>query len=168
MLPAVVCQLLLLAYHQCTTVIDLYPFNGVRNHSGRERWVEAGVNAILMSLPPIGYFFGIRGLMIFGTVYYFALFFIEIVIWWIPYFTVPTGVWRAIYNRFLVLATSNFEKGDTLDNWTAIHRRLHSGTISPLPPNRGPIVPNLEHILLHVWTLVTALATAVTFSSWTD
>jgi hypothetical protein len=163
MLATVVCQLLLLAYHQITTLIDLYPFNGVRNHSGRERWIEAGVNAILMTLPPIGFVLGIHSLMLFGAIYYFVLFSIEIVIWWIPYFTVPSGIWRSVYNRLLSLATSNFEKGDTLVNWAAMHSRLHRGTITPLKPSRGPIVPNLEHIILHGWTLVTAATTLVTY-----
>jgi hypothetical protein len=39
---AVLCQLLLLAYHQTTTLVDLYPFNGVRNSSQRERIPRAG------------------------------------------------------------------------------------------------------------------------------
>jgi len=124
---------------------------------------KAGVNAFLMSLAPIGFAFQVRGLMTFGVVYYFVLFAIELLIWWIPYLTVPAGRWRSIYNLLLSLATSNFEKGDTLEQWVTIHQRVHRDTITFLPirPNRP--VPNLEHTILHVWTLVTAVATSVAY-----
>src|SRR5258708_7534410 len=101
MSSAVLCQLLLLVYHQGTTLVDLYPFNGVRHHTGRERFAEAGVNAILMSLAAIGFALQIHGLMLFGAIYYFVLFAIELLIWWIPCLTVPTGRWRILYNRLL-------------------------------------------------------------------
>jgi hypothetical protein len=162
---AILCQLLLVVYHQVTTLVDLFPFNGARNYSGRERVTEAGVNAILMSLAPIGFAFRVRGLMLFGVWYYFALFAAELIIWWIPYLTEPAGRWRAIYNRLLSLATSNFEPGDTLDHWIRIHARLHRGTISFLPALAGRVVPNLEHALLHVLTLVTAIITLGAYRS---
>jgi hypothetical protein len=85
----VLCQILL-AYHQITTLVDLYPFNGARNYSGRERLAELGVNGVLMSLAPIGFVFESHGLMLYGVIYYFVLFAIEIIIWWIPYFAVPS------------------------------------------------------------------------------
>jgi hypothetical protein len=108
------CQLALLVYHQVTTLFDFYPFNGSRNYARHEKLAEAGVNGVLMSLPPIGFGFHIRGLMTFGVVYYFVLFSVELIIWWVPYLTEPAGRWRVIYNRLLACATSNFEKGDTL------------------------------------------------------
>jgi hypothetical protein len=163
MLFPIVCQLVLLAYHQVTTLFNFFPFNGARNYTGKQKLAEAGSNGILMSLAPIGFGFHIRGLMIFGVIYYFVLFAVELVIWWIPYLTVPGGRWRQIYNRLLAYATSNFEKGDTLDNWIAIYNRLHRGTITILPIRANRPVPNLEHTLLHAGTLVTALVTAVSF-----
>ena len=154
------CQLVLLAYHQATTLFDFHPFNGARNYSKKGKWAEAGTNAVLMSLAPIGFGFHLKGLMTFGVVYYFVLFAIELVIWWIPYLTVPTGLWRSIYNRLLACATSNFEPGDTLDHWIATYNRLHRGTIGFLPARDNRPVPNLEHTILHLWTLVTAVITA--------
>jgi hypothetical protein len=78
-----------------TTLVDLQPFNGVRFYTRRERLAEAGVNLVLMGLAPIGYAFQLHGLMLYGAIYYIVLFAFEIVIWWIPYFTVPTdGVVR--------------------------------------------------------------------------
>src|SRR5437879_1996172 len=135
MIAAVVSQILLVAYHQITTWFDFYPFNGVRGYSRKEKIAEAGSNAVLMSLAPIGFAFRIKALMTFGVVYYFVLFAVELIIWWLPYFTVPSGRWRTVYNRLLSLATSNFESGDTLDHWKVIYKRLHRSTITLLPPH---------------------------------
>src|SRR5207248_2122729 len=112
-------------------------------------------------LAPIGFGFRIKALMTFGVVYYFVLLAVELIIWWVPYLTVPSGRWRTVYNRLLSLATSNFEPGDTLDHWTVIYQRLHRSTITLLPPHGDRPVPNLEHMILHIWTLVTALVTFV-------
>src|SRR5580698_7251181 len=115
------CQVGLILYHQITTLFDFYPFNGARHYTGKEKLAEAGSNFILMSLAPIGFGFQIRGLMIFGVIYYFFLFAVEIIIWWIPYLTVPAGRWRNIYNRMLGYSTSSFKEGDTLNHWCEIH-----------------------------------------------
>jgi len=154
-------QLGLLTYHQITTWFDFYPFNGVRGYSTKEKIAEVGSNAVLMSLAPIGFGFHVRALMTFGVVYYFVLFAAELIIWWVPYFTVPSGRWRSVYNRLLSLATSNFEPGDTLEHWKVIYRRLHRGTITFLPARGDRPVPNLEHTIMHTWTLVTAVITVI-------
>ena len=166
MLVAIACQVLLLGYHQTTTLIDLHPFNGVHHHTSRERFTEAAVNGVLMLLPIIGFVLRLHGLMLFGVIYYFILLFFELVIWWVPYFTDPSPVWRPLYNVALAVATSNFQKGDTLESWASIHHRLHDDTITPLRSGAGPIRPNLEHIILHAWTLVTALATVAAYSGF--
>ena len=160
---AFICQVLLLGYHQVTSWIDFHPFNGVRNYSRREKLMEVGVNALLMGMAPIGFWFHIRSLMSFGVVYYFVLLSVEIIILWIPFFTVPTGRWRTIYNRLLAFATSDFERGDALNRWVGIYERLHQDTITFLPRRAGRPVPNLEHTILHLWTLVTAVATLVAY-----
>jgi hypothetical protein len=156
---ALFCQLALLAYHQTTTLVDFHPFNGSRNYTWKEKLAEAGSNAVLMSLAPIGFGFHIKGLMNYGVVYYFVLFAIELIIWWIPYFCAPKGRFRIVYNQLLSIATSNFEKGDALDRWIAVYNRLHRGTTGCMPPREGRPVPNLEHVILHLWTLVTAIIT---------
>ena len=161
--PVLISQLVLLVYHQVTTLVDLAPFNGARHCTLKERLAEAGANAILMSLAPVGYALQIRSLMIFGVAYYFALFAIEILIRWIPYFSVPSGRWRSVYNRLLAIGTMNFGAGDTLDHWLAVHQRLHSDTLTLLPRIPRRVVPNLEHLILHLWTAITAMITAMYF-----
>jgi hypothetical protein len=163
---ALACQVVLLAYHQVTTLFDLHPFNGVRRASRAERFTEAGVNAILMSLAPLGFALGVRPLMLYGVIYYFVLFFFELVIWWIPYFSAPSGRWLRAYNFLLSVATTSFGERDPLASWTDRHVRLHSATITLLRHGRGPIVPNLEHMILHAWTAVTATATLAAFLAW--
>ena len=116
-----------------------------------------------MTLAPVGFAFHLHGLMTFGVIYYFVLFAVELIIWWIPYFAFPQGRWRIVYNRLLSLATSNFAPGDTLSHWVTIHQRLHADTITLLPLRDQRPVPNLEHMILHFWTLVTAVTTLVEF-----
>jgi hypothetical protein len=154
---------MLLAYHQVTTLVDFFPFNGSRHYSRKEKLAEAGANAVLMSIPPIGFVFHIRPLMVFGVVYYFVLFAVELIIWWVPYLATPTGGWRRVYNLLLSLSTSDFEPGDVLDRWRDVYHRLHRQTITVLPRRGERVVPNLEHTILHAWTLVTAFVTASTF-----
>jgi hypothetical protein len=163
MVLPVVCQVVLLIYHQVTTLVDFFPFNGARHYRRSERLAEAGINAVLMALPPIGFAIHFRPLMIFGVVYYFVLFAVELIIWWVPYVSTPAGAWRSVYNRLLAFATSDFGRGDALDRWRDVYQRLHSQTVTILPRHGDRIVPNLEHTILHAWTLVTAIVTAVAF-----
>jgi hypothetical protein len=159
----VLCQVVLLVYHQMTTLVDFFPFNGSRHYTWKEKLAEAGVNGVLMSLPPIGFAFQIRPLMDFGVVYYFVLFAVELIIWWIPYLTMPTGGWRRIYNFMLALATSSFERDDALKHWNEVYNRIHRQTTTLLPSRGDRVVPNLEHTILHAWTLLTALLTLFTY-----
>jgi hypothetical protein len=159
MITALLCQIVLLVYHQATTYLDLFPFNGAKSYSRQERLAEMGSNAVLMGLAPLGFAFNLRALQMYGVVYYFVLFLIELVIWWVPYFVVPKGRWRRVYNATLAIGTSNFQPGDTLTHWIDIYQRLHAETVTILPRRAGRIVPNVEHMILHVWTLVTALVT---------
>ena len=158
---ALFCQIVLLVYHQLTTNFDFFSSNGARNYSVKEKLAEAGSNFVLMALAPLGFAFHVHALMFYGVIYYFLLFAAELIIWWVPYFTVPVGSWRGIYNFLLSCATSNFEAGDTLTHWTAVHERLHGGTMTILPLRQGRPVPNLEHMILHAWTFITAMVTAV-------
>src|SRR3954468_3663307 len=132
-------QLCLLAFHQVTTWIDLFPFNGVRYTKPQERIIEAIVNLGLMSLAPIGFAMGYETLMRFGLVYYFVLFAIECATWWVPYAFGASKQWQEVYSR------------------------VHSRTINILPAKDGRPRPNLEHLILMVLTLVVAIITRYEF-----
>jgi hypothetical protein len=157
------CQVFLLVYHQVTTLVDLHPFNGVRHYTWKERLAEAGLNFVLMSLGPIGFAFHVRGLMIFGVIYYYFLFSVEIIIWWVLYLTEPTGRWKTIYNRVLGAVMFNDPRADASRRWLEYYNRLHRDTVKVLPKRGDRPVPNLEHTILHAWTLVTAIVTTVGF-----
>jgi hypothetical protein len=158
---AVVCQLVLLVYHQVTTWFDFFPFNGARHYTRKEKLLECGVNGILMLLPPLGFGFHISGLMVFGVGYYFVLFLIELLLWWAPYLWMTTGRWRKLYQYLLLFATLDLEPGDRAARWQNTYERLHRGTLTPLPARGDRPVPNLEHMILQAWTLITALVTTV-------
>ncbi len=128
-------QILLLAYHQATTLFDFYPFNAVRFYKPHEKYLEAALNFILMALAPAGFILGLRGLVAFSAVYYFALLGAECATWWAPYFFGPSPKWAEIYAR------------------------VQGNTITPLPRRGANPTPNLEHLILMALTLAAALAT---------
>jgi hypothetical protein len=158
-------QLLLLAYHQLTTSLDLFPFNGSRFYSRQERTAEMLVNLVLMGLAVLGSVLDSPGLRLYAVIYYFVLFGIELVIWWLPYVCEPAGTWRTLYNLALAVGTSDFAPGDTLARWQRTFDRIHAQTIFVLPRKPGRITPNLDHLILHSITLVTALATYYAYSA---
>jgi len=138
---AITLQIILVLYHQATTLFDFFPFNGVRFSSRRERLIEAAVNLVLMPLPPIGFILRAPLLMKFGLVYYFILFGVECATWWAPYFLGPSPKWLELYNR------------------------IHRQTITVLRRRPNQPAPNLEHLILMALTLLTAIATLIAFRS---
>jgi hypothetical protein len=136
---AITLQIVHLVYNQVATLFDLFPFNGVRAYSRRERFTEAGVNGAIMVLPAIGYLSRVPFLMEAGLLCLVVLLLGEIATWWIPYFFGGSPKWVAIYSR------------------------VHSQTLTPLP-RRGPNpVPNWEHLILMGLTLLT---TIVSFAAY--
>ena len=139
---AIAFQLVLVLYHQATTLFDFFPFNGVRFYSRRETLLEAGSNLILMALPLAGFILRWPSLMKFGVVYYFILLAVECATWWAPYFLGPSPKGLEAYNR------------------------IHRQTITPLPRRGDNPAPNLEHLILMVLTVLTAVTTLIAFRSF--
>ena len=133
-------QILLLAYHQLTTLVDFYPFNNVRQYSLRERLRECLIHGLLMTLSPLGFVLDIGWLKIVGAVYYGVLLIGGFLSWWRPYIGGATPDWQATYDR------------------------IFRQTLIVLPPIRNHPVPNLEHVILHSLTLLTAVLTWLTMS----
>jgi len=138
---AITSQLILVLYHQITTLFDFFPFNGVRFYSRREKLLEAGINLVLMSAPLLGFILHQPLLMKFGVVYYFILFAVECATWWGPYFFGPSQMGLEIYNR------------------------IHGRTITVLPRRGKNPSPNLEHLILMALTILTAVTTLIAFRS---
>lgn len=132
---ALVLQFLLLLYHQVTTLCDFFPFNGVRYYTRRERLLEAGSNFVLMALPPVGFLLHWPWGMEFGAVFYFILLAGVFATWWVPYFFGGSPKWVEIYAR------------------------IQGQTITVIPRRGANPTPNLEHLILMVLVLVTAIAT---------
>ena len=141
MAVALTLQLLLLAYHQITTLFDLYPFNGARFSPLRERGLEAAVNFALMGVGPIGFGFGIPFLIRAATAYYPILFACELATWFVPYFFGASPKWQEIYNR------------------------VQGQTIMVLPRRDPNPTPNLEHLILMALTVATAIVTLAAYRS---
>ncbi len=141
MSPTLGLQIGLLAYHQFTTWCDLYPFNGSRFYTRSEKFAEATMNGVLMSLPVVGFGVGIAGLKTFGFFYYFILFAVELATWWAPYLIGPTPKWRDTFAR------------------------VFSNTWHVLPGPKLRPRPNVEHLILMALTATTAWFTASTYTA---
>ena len=148
-IAALMLVLLAVAYHQVTTLTDLYPFNNIRDSKPRERVAEALINAPIMLVPAVA--------LVLGTVWRFwplGLFagIFELVVavgslanWWLPYLVGGTTPW----------ATAG--SGTT---WSELHERTYSHTITVLPRIGDRPRPNLEHMILHALLIA---ATALCF-----
>ena len=132
-------QIILVVYHQLTTLVDLYPFNNVRSYTVKERLLECLVNGVVMVVPPVGYIFGIRWMIIASLIIYPALLAGEYLNWWKHYFFQSSQEWLKTYNR------------------------IFKETIIVLPPIKNNPVPNFEHTILHSLTLVTTIVTYIYF-----
>jgi hypothetical protein len=130
-------QLLLVIFHQLTTLIDLYPFNNIRSYTIKERLIECLVNGSIMLVPVIGHLLQIKWMITSSLVIYPVLLIGEFLNWWRYYFFGPTKDWRSIYDR------------------------LFKETIIILPPIKNHPIPNLEHTILHGITLITTVLTYI-------
>ncbi len=136
---AITLQIILLLYHQVTTLCDFFPFNGVRFSKRRETLLEARFNLVMMSLPVVGFILRVTLLMKFGVIYYFVLFALECATWWAPYFWGASPKWLEIYGR------------------------IHRQTITVVPRRGNNPAPNLEHLILMALTLAAAFSTLAAY-----
>ena len=140
---AIVLQVVLLVYHQVTTLFDFYPFNGARGSSRRERLLEAGTNFIFMAFPLVAFLLRRPGLMRGGLYTFFFVMLGWCATWVIPYFFGPSPKWLEIYSR------------------------IQAKTITVLPRRGTNPVPNLEHLILMLLLLPTAWVSYRAYQSLT-
>jgi hypothetical protein len=142
------CQLTLLVYHQVTTLVDFSPFNGSRNYTRTGKGARVRRQRRSHGAPAHRF----RSWHLRAHDFWrhlLVLFVIELLIWWIPYLTVPSGRWLDVYNRLLSVATLDFGEGDLSARWRDTYNRLHRGTITVLPARGDRPVPNPEDTILH-------------------
>ncbi|GAA4742929.1 hypothetical protein [Flavisolibacter ginsenosidimutans] len=136
---AFISQILLLLFHQATTLFDFYPFNNVRHYTLKERVSECCVNGLLMVAPVVGFVAQLKWLMTASLVIYPTLLVGEYLSWWQPYFFGTSEGWQKVYDR------------------------LFKNTIVVLPPLKNNPVPNLEHTVLHLLTLAATVFTYIAY-----
>jgi hypothetical protein len=130
-------QLLVLLFHQITTLFDLYPFNNVREYTIKERIAEGLINGSIMVVPVIGFWWHVQWMMTASLVIYPVLLLGEYLNCWRPYFFGATEAWQKTYDR------------------------LFRKTIIVLPPIKHHPIPNLEHTLLYALTVMAAIVTYI-------
>lgn len=128
-------QILLLLYHQITTLVDFYPFNNIRKYTLRLRLVECLVNGVVMAIPPVGYLF--HSPWMIGAA------------GWI-YVGIMIGAWLSWYQKYLFGATAAQQ---------AEYDHIFRPTIQVLPDSQGHPRPNLEHVILHGILVITLVMT---------
>lgn len=134
-------QTLHLAYHQITTIFDFYPFNNIRSYTKKQQIIECVSCGVTMGFPIIATFYGGK-IMVGISVGLFVLLLIgEYLSWWRHYFFGPAEYWKEVYNR------------------------KFKSTIIVLPAIKDHPIPNLEHLILHVITVVTFVVTVLYFLS---
>jgi hypothetical protein len=136
---ALALQVLLLLFHQATTLFDFYPFNNVRQYTLKERLVECCVNGLLLATPALGSALQLQRMMTVSLVIYPVLLVGEYLSWWHPYFFGASEGWQKIYDR------------------------LFKHTVVVLPRIENNPVPNLQHAVLHLLTLAATIFTYIAY-----
>ncbi|GAA2620127.1 hypothetical protein GCM10010399_59060 [Dactylosporangium fulvum] len=151
---ALILILAAVAYFLVTTLVDLYPFNNVRDAKRSEQIVEVSVNAPIMALPAV--LLGLAAVIPLPALGYLAgalellIALGGLVLWWMPYLLGVTAPWAT--------------KGTGV-SWTELHARTYAHTLIVLPPIAGRPRPNVEHMLLHALILSAAIFTFIAAAS---
>lgn len=137
--------ILLLIYHQLTTLVPMFPWNDVGKYSTKELVLEAGINGVLMFIGVLSILATKKILYWYALFYYPMLFVGECVDWWIPFFSKSFAIKRKIWD---------YEK--------------HFGhTLKIIPHIPGKHTPDANHIVLHIITIITIIAVYLDyFNRW--
>jgi hypothetical protein len=126
--------ILLLVYHQATTLLPLFPWNDVEKYSRKELLLEAGTNGLLMGTGTLCMIVGNSGFFhYYPLIYYPFLFTGECFQWWLPYLS----------EKF-AQSKVNFD-----------YEALFARTTKLIPHKPGKRTPDANHIVLHLMTVVT-------------
>ena len=83
MISVSIVQIILYVYYSLTKLVDLYPFNNVREYSKKERLLDPGFKGILLFIPPVAFCFASIPMMFVSLIIYFYILIIEFKKWWL-------------------------------------------------------------------------------------
>jgi hypothetical protein len=129
---------LMIAYFVVDNHIDLYPWNNL---------VESQLPSTLVGVIPfsvyaVGFWFGIRWLMLVGTVHAYVWLLLQLRQWWVPYLFGPT---------FLHRSFGWYREGG------------YDETVRFLPRIGERPVPDAQHVVLEVLSLIVVVTTTMAF-----
>ena len=128
--------LVLLFYHQITTWFPLFPWNDIDSLLRKDILLEAGTNGLLMGLGFACLIHANTGFYhYYPLIYYPFLLSGEFFQWWLPFFS-------GDFSKSKV----NFD-----------YEKLYSRTVKFIAAKAGARVPDANHTLLHLLTLVTTI-----------
>ncbi|GII58477.1 hypothetical protein Pth03_68660 [Planotetraspora thailandica] len=134
------------AYFVFTTLVDVFPFNNVREAKRREKITEVAANAPVMLLPAvlllIAHAVQVEALAYAGAGLELLIVAGGLALWWLPYLAGVTVPW----------ATAG-----TGESWAGLHARTYAKTVIVLPARGDRPRPNLEHMILHTLILAAAI-----------
>lgn len=130
---AIALQILLFIYFEVTTLVDLYPWNDLRKYSLQEKLLEATVNGFIILTAIALFVTNIKWLMILSVIIWLVHFVMQLLTWWMPYLT---GKHLKQFSR--TLYDAHFRE-----------------TIKILPPIKDHIIPDAQHNVLQLLSLIT-------------
>jgi len=140
---AIALQILLFIYFEVTTLVDLYPWNDLRKYPLQEKLLEATVNGLIILIAIALFVTNIKWLMIVSIIIWLVHFIMQLLTWWMPYLT---GKHLKQFSRTLY---------DT----------YFRETIKILSPIKNHIIPDAQHNVLQLLSLVTLVVSAITIGT---
>jgi len=141
---AVILQLLLLLYFEAITLLNLYPWNDLSKYSLREKLIEATVNGAIIIFNAVLFITKVKWLMMISVVFWFFYLLMQLLTWWIPYLT---GQHLKQFPR--TLYDTHFRE-----------------TIKLLPPIKDHIIPDAQHNVLQILSLITLIVSMLSAVGW--
>lgn len=130
---AIIFQFSLLIYFEITTLVNLYPWNDLSKYSRKDKLLESIVNGLIIILGVGLFITKVKLLMIIATVFWFFYFLMQLLTWWMPY----------LMGKHL----KQFPK--------SLYETHFKNTIKILPAKKDHIIPDAQHNVLQLLSLVT-------------
>lgn len=129
---ALILQIILLVYFQLITLIPMYPWNDLTKYTNKERLLEATVNGIVIIVSTGLFVTKVKWLMICSVIIWLLFLMAQLLTWWMPYLT-----------------------GKHLQQFPRELYETHfKNTYKILPPIKNHIIPDAQHNLLQIITLM--------------